>query len=188
MGEAFLPRVSMRHFKKLAANETNAAARVRLLVALHRKQGWSIDSIAESVSLHRRSVHDILHRFIKRGLKAAESLPKSGRKKRLTDAQLKRVKNKLLKPPTASKFEGDFWNSKMVLELVRRECGVTYTGRHTTRLLSKLGFSYKKPRPVNPRRASAEEITAFKKKRVEPCWLPSAKAGQFSLRTNPLFR
>ena len=180
MGEAFLPRVSTSHLKKLAANETNAAARVRLLVALHRKQGWSIDSIAESVSLHRRSVHDIIRRFSKRGLKAAESLPKPGRKKRLTTAQLKRLKNKLLKPPKASDFEGDFWNSKMVSEMVRRECGVSYTGRHTLRLLSKLGFSYKKPRPVNPRRASAEEITAFKKKRVEKCWLPNARVARFS--------
>lgn len=177
VGEAFLLRVSVSHLKKLVANEINAAARVRLLVALHRKQGRSIDSIAESVSLHRRSVHDILHRFVKRGLKAAESLPKSGRRKRLTNAQLKYVKNKLLKSPKASKFESDFWNSKMVSELVRREYGVIYTGRHTTRLLSKLGFSYKKPRPVNPRRASAKEIASFKKKRVELCWLPSAKAG-----------
>jgi transposase len=179
VGEAFLPRVSMSHLKKLAANESIAAARVRLLVALHRKQGWSIDSIAESVSLHRRSVHDILHRFIERGLKAAESLPKSGRKKRLSNVQLKSVKNKLLKSPKSSKIEGDFWNSKMVSELVRRECGVSYTARHTTRLLSKLGFSYKKPRPANPRRASDEEIAAFKKKRVERCWLPSVNDALF---------
>lgn len=163
----------------MAASKTKAAVRVRLLVALHRKQGWGIDSIANSVSLHRRSVHDILHRFVKRGLNAAESLPKSGRKTRLTNAQLKRIKHKLLKPPKASKFEGDFWNSKMVSELVRREYKVTYTARHTTRLLSKLGFSYKKPRPVNPRKASAEEIAAFKKKRVDLCWLPNAKVEQF---------
>lgn len=175
-----MPHVSIDHLKKMAANETNAPTRTRLLVALHRKQGWSIDSIAEAVSLHRRSVHDILHRFLKRGLKAAESLPKSGRKKRLTKTQLKRLKNKLLKPPSASKFRGDFWNSKMVSELVRRESGVSYTMRHTTRLLSRLGFSYKKPRPVNPRRASAEEIAAFKKKHAEKCWLPSAKAEQYS--------
>lgn len=180
VGEKFLPHVSINHFKKMAANETKATVRMRLLVALHRKQGWSIDSIAESVSLHRRSVHDILHRFVKRGLKAAESLPKSGRKKRLTNSQLKRIKNKLLKSPEVSKFEGDFWNSKMVSELVRRECRVTYTARHITRLLSKLGFSYKKPRSVNPRKATADEISAFKKKRVELCWLPSAKAGQLS--------
>ena len=175
VAEAFLPSVSLTHLKKLAAKEPNAASRVRLLVALHRKQGWSIDAIAESVFLHRRSVHDILHRFMERGLAAAESLPKSGRKRHLTNTQLKRVKNRLLKSPKASKFEGDFWNAKMVLELVRRECGVTYTARHTTRLLSQLGFSYKKPRPVNPRRASAEEILAFKKKGVERFWLQSAR-------------
>lgn len=179
VGEAFLPHVSISHLKKMAANETKAAVRVRLLVALHRKQGRSIDSIAESISLHRRSVHDILHRFIKRDLKAAQSLPKSGRKKHLTNAQLKRVKNKLLKAPTASNFEGDFWDSKMVSELIRREYRVTYTARHTTRLLSKLGFSYKKPRPVNPRKASAKEIGAFKKKCVGQCWLPSAKVEKF---------
>ena len=179
MAETFLPNVSLTHLKKLTAKETNATARVRLLVALHRKQGWSIDTIAESVSMHRRSVHDILHRFIDRGLKAAESLPKSGRKRRLTNAQLKRIKGKLLKSPKASKFEGDFWTAKMVADLVRREYGVNFTARHMTRLLSNLGFSYKKPRPINPRRASAEEITTFKKKRGERYWLHGVKDERF---------
>lgn len=175
VGEAFLPGVSTSHLKKKAANEKNAAARVRLLIALHRKQGWRIDAIADSVSLHRRSVQDILHRFVDRGLKAAESASKSGRKKRLTNTQLKTLKKKLLKTPRASGFDTDFWNSKIVAELVRREFGVKYVSRHVTRLLFDMGFSYKKPRPTNPRRASAREIAVFKKKRVERCWLPSAK-------------
>lgn|SRR3989338_2321678 len=176
--EAFLPHVSVTHLKKLAAKEPNAAARVRLLVALHRKQGQRMDAIAVSVSMHRRSVQDILHRFMERGLKAARSAPKSGRKKLLTGVQLKHIKNRLVKTLKASGFERDFWNSKMVAELVRRECGVKYTARHTTRLLSKLGFSYKKPRPTNPRKANLGEIIAFKKKRVEGCWLPSVKGVQ----------
>ena len=40
----------------------------------------SIDKIADAVGLHRRAVHDILHRFEERGLKAADGLPKPGRK------------------------------------------------------------------------------------------------------------
>jgi transposase len=175
VGEAFLPGVSINHLKKKAATETNAAARIRLLIALHRKQGWRIDAIADSVSLHRRSVQDILHRFIDRGLKAAESAPKSGRKKRLKNTQLKKLKKILLKTPRASGFGTDFWNSKIIAELMRREFGVNYVSRHVTRLLMKLGFSYKKPRPTNPRRASARAVAAFKKKRVERCWLPHAK-------------
>jgi len=180
VAEAYLQRVSLRHLQKLAAKEKNAPTRIRLLVVLQRKQGKSIDAIAESVSLHRRAVHDILHRFMERGLNAAKSLPKSGRRKQLSNLQLKSIRGKLLKAPSKSGFRGDFWNSKMVSELIRREFGVNYTMRHTTRLLTTLGFSYKKPRPANPRRASAEEINEFKKKSIWKCWLPNAKVGQYS--------
>lgn len=165
-GEAFLPHVSQTRLKKLAAKEKNAKAKTRLLVAFHRKQGKSIDDIAENTLLHRRAVHDILHRFIERGITAAKSLPKSGRKSQLSNQQFKRLKRLLIKGPRASAFDSDFWNGKMIAELIRKTFSVTYTSRHVTRVLLKLEYSYKKPRPFNPRRASRKKIAEFKKKSV----------------------
>ena len=164
-GEAFLPRVSVPELKQRAAKETQARQRTRLLVALHRKQGLSIDKIAEAVQMHRRSVQDILHRFIKRGMHAAESLPKTGRPKRLKRSQLRDLRERLLRSPATNGFNEGFWSTRLVLALVKREYRVEYDASHLRRLLHELGFSVKTPRPKHYK-SSPTKVAAFKKKRV----------------------
>lgn len=174
-GEEFLPDISLNELKKQIAAEKEWQPRLRLLVALNRKQNKSIDQIADAVGLYRRSVQDILHRFENRGLKAAKTLPKPGRPKKLTTKQLNDLRKRLLQLPKESGFEEGFWNGRMIQKLVHQKYGIQYCKSNVPKLLGKLGFSYKKPRPTNPRRASSEEITAFKKKRVERYWLPKKK-------------
>ncbi len=174
-GEEFLPDFSLDELKEQVAAEKERQPRLRLLVALNRKQGKSIDKIADAVGLHRRAVHDILHRFEKRGLKAAQALPKPGRPKHLTEKQLKDLRYRLLQSPKANGFSEGFWNGRMVNKLISREYKVTYSKNWLPKLLKRIGFSYKKPRPTNPKRASPEEIAAFKKKRIERYWLPNEK-------------
>ena len=178
-GEEFLPDISLNELKKQIAAEKERQPRLRLLVALNRKQNKSIDQIADSVGLYRRSVHDILHRFEERGIKAAKTMPKPGRTKRLTTKQLQDLRERLLKLPKQSGFDEGFWNSRMIQKLVYKKYGVRYCKSNVPKLLSKLGFSYKKPRSTNPRRASPEEIAVFKKKRVERYWLPKKKKELF---------
>lgn len=187
MGEAFLPHVSVSHLKYLVAHERAAASRTRLLVALHRKQGKRLDDIAEAVSLHRRSVQDILHRFMRKGTEAAKSAFKPGRTRRLSSKQLNDLKKKLCHSPRASGFQDDFWTSKIIVELVKRDYGVSYKSRNVTNILVGIGFSYKKPRQTNPRRASAQKIRAFKKKLVKGFWSPRAREERGSSKTNPRF-
>lgn len=174
-GEEFLPDFSLNELKKLASAEKRKQPHLRLLVALNRKEGKSIDKIADAVGMHRRAVHDILHRFQERGLDAAKGKPKPGRPKKLSAKQLQDLRERLLKKPRESGFDDGFWNSRLIQKLVRRQYGVRYCKSNLPKLLSKLGFSYKKPRPTNPRKASPEEIAAFKKKRAERYWLPKTK-------------
>lgn len=179
-GEEFLPNISLNGLKKQIAAEKERQPRLRLLVALNRKQNKSIDQIADSVGLYRRAVHDILHRFEDRGLKAAKTLPKSGRPKKLKTKQLEDLRKRLLQLPKESGFDEGFWNGRMIQKLVYKKYKVQYCKSNVPKLLSKIGFSYKKPRPTNPRRAPPEEIAAFKKKRIERYWLPKKKKEQSS--------
>lgn len=172
-GEAFLSRVSVPELKRRAAKETRARQRTRLLVAVHRKQGRSIDEIAEAVQLHRRSVQDILHRFVDRGVNASESLPKAGRPKRLKRVQLRDLRERLLRSPSASGFQESFWSTRLVLALVKREYRVTYDASHLRRLLHELGFSVKTPRPKHYK-SSPRKVAAFKKKRGVKSLAPDA--------------
>jgi len=174
-GEEFLSDFSLNELKKQVAAEKNRQPRLRLLVALNRKQNKSIDEIADAVGLHRRAVHDILHRFEERGLSAARALPKPGRTSHLTRKQLKDLRKQLLQSPKKNSFVEGFWNSRMIQKIIRKKYGVKYCKSNVPKLMSRIGFSYKKPRPTNPRRASPEEIEAFKKKRSERYWLPNER-------------
>lgn len=179
-GEEFLSDFSVSELKKMASAEKRKRPHLRLLVALNRKEGKSIDKIADAVGLHRRAVHDILHRFEERGLKAAHALPKPGRTKRLTTKQLQDLRKRLLQKPAKNGFNEGFWNGRMVQQLVHKKYQVHYCNGWIPKLLRRLGFSYKKPRTTNPRKASPEEIAAFKKKRIKPYWQPNAKKEPFS--------
>ena len=185
-GEEFLPRTSLSELKRRMEAEHEAKPRLRLLIASHRKRGKSLDEIVEACGVPRRTVHGTLERFVENGLSAAHAVKQSGRPKRLNAVQLRSLRARLLRSPQKSGFREGFWSTRMVLALVGRKYGVAYTREHMTRVLAKLGFSYKKPRPTNPRRASDEEVAAFKKKRVERYWLPDAKAASPSSRTKAL--
>lgn len=174
-GEEFLPDFSLAELKQMAVAEKERQPRLRLLVVLNRKEGKSIDKIAAAVGLHRRAVHDILHRFEDRGLVAAYALPKPGRTKRLTTKQLVNLRKRLLQAPCKSGFKEGFWTGRMVQELIRKKYGAEYCNGWLPKVLKRAGFSYKKPRPTNPRRASEEEIIKFKKKHVGRYWLPDEK-------------
>ncbi len=178
-GEEFLSDFSLDELKKMASAEKKKQPHLRLLVAINRKEEKSIDKIAHAVGLHRRAVHDILHRFEERGLKAAQGLPKPGRTKHLTEKQLIDLRKRLLKSPKENGFSEGFWNGRMVNNLISREYKVKYSKNWLPQVLKTIGFSYKKPRATNPRRASEEEVAAFKKKRVERYWLPNGKGEHF---------
>lgn len=182
-GEDFLPRTSLSELKRRMKAEHDAKPRMRLLIAMHRKQGKPLDEISEACGVARRTVHATLQRFQDRGVNAAYPAQKPGRPKRLTQKQLQDLSQRLFKGPQNNGFHETFWTSRMVLALVQREYGVQYTSEHMTRLLAKLGFSYKKPRATNPRRASDEEVAAFKKKFITRFWLPKEKTVSSSSKT-----
>ena len=161
-GEDFLPRTSLSEIKQKMQAEHQAKPRLRFLIALHRKQGKAIDEIVEACGVPRRTVHGTLERFTKNGITAAHAVKQTGRPKRLQPKHLRDLKKRLLRSPQQNGFRESFWTTRMILELVKRFYGATYDVSHLRRLLHALGFSYKKPRPTNPRRASDEDIADFK--------------------------
>jgi transposase len=163
-GEEFLPKTSLSELKQLMRAETKAKPRLRLLIAVHRKQGKSIDEIAEACDVPRRTAHGTLERFRERGVEAAHAARKPGRPKRLNAIQLRGLRKRLLRSPQASGFKESFWSTRSVIALVKREYGVAYTPQWMWTLLCQLGFSVKKPRPTHYK-SSPRVREAFKKKR-----------------------
>ncbi len=161
--EEFLPHTSLTELKQLMRTETNAKPRLRLLIAVHRKQGKSIDEIAEACSVPRRTAHGTIQRFQERGVTASNAAKKEGRTPRLSKKQRTHLLALLEKgnPRTPSRL----WTSKEVLNLIKRKFNVTYTPQHVWRLLIACGFSLLVPRPRHYKSPGKEVHDAFKKKR-----------------------
>ena len=76
---------------------------------------------------------------------------KPGRKRKLSDEDMERLKD-LLK-------QKDYWTTREVRNLIKIEFGIEYTLRHVARILRKLGMKYQKPYVNDFRKPkNAEEI------------------------------
>lgn len=160
--EDFLRRVSVNVLQQLYAAEQNKKKKLRLLVAIHRKKGKSIDNISDLLNLPRRTVHGWLWRFENKGLKGIADKKQTGRPKRLLEKHLKALRKDLIQPPEKFGYAYGMWDTKIVQEHVKKKFGKHFGGRHMRRLLHRMGFSQQKPRPSDYRANKASQ-TRFKK-------------------------
>ena len=154
-GEEFLPKISLGTLRSLYEDENSYKAKIRLLMALKRKEGESMDEIAQQLEMKRLTVNLTLHRFQERGITAKNDEKRSGRPQELSRPQLKNLRKLLLKGPR--KGQNPLWTTKMVMALVEAEYSKKYTVRHMRRLLHQLGFSVQKPRPRHYKTDVAEQ-------------------------------
>lgn len=163
-GESFLQGVSTERLKRLYAVEKNVKAKLRLLAAVRRKKGESIDDIAKALEKPRRTIHGWLRRFEERGIKASYDKKQPGRTPRLTASQLKKLRRELLNgPPHAP---SDIWEMRQVRDHIQKKYGVSYKRHNIFRLLKLLGFSVQKPRPRHYK-SDPQLQEQFKKKQGE---------------------
>lgn len=162
-GDYFLPKIELGELEDLYSNERKTKPKIRLLCAIHRKKGESIDEIVDATNLRRTTVHDILHRFGDKGIIAKDAVKQDGRPAFLTLKQRKGLVMYLEKRgPPGNK--GGLWTTKEVREYIRKKYRVRYTSVHVWELLQALGFSVQKPRPRHYKHPGEAEIDKFKKK------------------------
>jgi len=161
-GKQFLATFSVNKLQKFYDEERNAKAKLRLLSAVHRKKGKSIDEIAYLLSKPRRTIHGWLTRFQKRGIGGKDSIKQSGRPATLTLTQRKNLVKDLGRGPPHN-ISG-LWSTKELRDLLKRKYRVEFVNQHVWRLLVSLGFSMQRPRKQHYQKPNDEEIAMFKKK------------------------
>lgn len=164
-GNAFLSYVSVQRLQAMYHQEKNAKAKLRLLAAIRRKKGESIDDIAFALEKPRRTIHGWLQRFEQRRLGAVHDKKQTGRPARLTKLQLKKLRRELLKGP--AHVPSRLWTTRHVHEHLKKEYGVIYRRSNVFRLLHQLGFSLQEPRQQHYKSDKAAQ-EHFKKKLDEP--------------------
>lgn len=161
-GKEFLSNISVKKLQKMYDKEKDVKSKLRLLSAVHRKRGKSMDEIAYILSKPRRTIHGWLTRFQKRGLSGKDSIKQSGRPATLTLTQQKNLIKDLERGPPHNPT--GLWSTKELKDLLKRKYYVEFVNQHVWRLLVSLGFSMQRPRKQHYRKPSEEEITQFKKK------------------------
>ncbi|PKK85399.1 MAG: hypothetical protein CVT48_05535 [Thermoplasmata archaeon HGW-Thermoplasmata-1] len=165
-GNDFLPDVSIRELRRLYGEEQKTKPKLRLLCAIHRKEGRSIDDIAGFTNMGRRTVHETLKRFVERGVEAKDSIKQAGRPPKLTEKQRRKLVQRLEQGPPYN--PSGLWTTKEVREIIRKDFGVKYAHAYVWELLIAMGFSLQRPRQKHYKSPPAEEIASFKK-RLQ-CW------------------
>lgn len=161
-GKEFLPNISLNKLQKIYDKEKNAKSKLRLLCAVHRKRGKSIDDIAYLLSKPRRTIHGWLTRFQERGISGKDSIKQTGRPATLTLAQRKNLVKYLERGPPHNAT--GLWTTKELKDLLKHKFHVEFVNQHVWRLLVSLGFSMQRPRKQHYQKPSEEEIIQFKKK------------------------
>ena len=161
-GIEFLPTETLKQLQKLYKQETKAKPKLRLLAAIHRKKGKSLDEIAYHVSVSRNTVHGWIRNFSLRGVQAKDSIKQTGRPVSMTLAKRKQLIKDLERGPPHN--ASGLWTTKEVMRLLKKKYNQKYVKQHVWRLLISLGFSLQRPRKQHYLRPSEEELEQFKKK------------------------
>ena len=161
-GEDFLPKYTKEELLELYRKEENSKAQIRLLAALLRKEGMTLEEISKKVKYPLTTVGDWLRRIYFKGISRRYSIRQPGRLKRLTHEQEIELDSFLSQSPQKAGLPFVLWTTKLVRTFIEQQYGVVYKIRQVRNLLNRLGFSCQKPRPAH-RKANKKLQDAFKK-------------------------
>ncbi len=103
-GESFFPDFSIDELKNLYQKELDPKAKIRLLAAILRKEGRTLEEISFTVKHPLTTVGDWLRRLHTEGISRKNNKKPSGRPKRLTGEQIENLKPILFKSPKSRGF------------------------------------------------------------------------------------
>jgi transposase len=108
-------------------------------------------AIARQLRVSRQSVTRWHAQWKRGGSGALRGAGRAGRKPRLTELDLRRLRNALLRGPRAFGFPIDSWTLPRVAELIHQTNGIRYHPGHVWKILKALDWT---PRPGRPAKAS----------------------------------
>jgi len=134
----------------LAAREKRHADRIKTILLLN--DGWSYEQIAKALLLDDATLRRYLKAYQEDGLDALVESHYKGKSPKLTEEQCAGLKAHL--------DQVIYLSAKPIAAYVTQTFGVNYTPEGLVHLLHRLGFVYKKTKPV-PGKADPEKQKAF---------------------------
>lgn len=162
-GEQYLVDISRQEIQQMYKKEKNHKAQLRLLAAILRKEGKTIEEISTTLQKPIMTVSDWIRRIENNGIGSIYNKKQPGKPARLTKDQLEQLKEILAKSPQKQDLPFKFWTTKLVQYIVCKLFSVHYQLWNLRRIIKKLGFVLKVPRQRNYK-ANTKAQEEFKKK------------------------
>ncbi|MEK6733983.1 MAG: winged helix-turn-helix domain-containing protein [Pseudomonadota bacterium] len=157
----FLPNFSKVKLKQLYNQERNGKAKLRLLVAIQRKEGKTLEFIASSLQKPKTTIHDWLKRMDNGTLDQIFDIKQKGKIPKLSPLQKEELEKILDESPQKQNIPFTLWTTKLVQYVIYQHFDVSYNQSAIWKLVQKLNFNLKIPRQEN-RKANKELQEKFK--------------------------
>lgn len=135
----------------------------RLHAVLLATKKLSCPRIGELLGDSERTVRNWINAYRQRGLQGLVDEERSGRPRRLSEAQVEKIDAVLRLSPQDVGLAPGIWDGKTLRAYVNKSFGVNLGVRQCQRIFRQLGFRLRKPRPVIAR-SDPQVQHAFKKK------------------------
>src|SRR5215211_5927070 len=171
--------------------EAKPSRRLRMHIALLAFDGLSPTEIARVLFCSRTTVYAVVSRFLREGRAAFDEHGRRGPRPLLGEKASERLE-KLLEEdsPTEHGWLRSRWSCELLaLQLLRERAAALVSRETLRRALHRLGFRWRRPRPVPPEKGSEEQIIE-KRARLKDVLQMTEEAGSFfqdetRLETNP---
>ena len=141
--------------------ENNSNVKQRLQLLLYLKEKRNMRNVAELLRISLGLVHYWKERFEKEGLAGLQDKKGRGRKSELNKKQLKEISYAVDNGIPMKDGYKRGYKTKDVREFIKNKFGRNYTTRNCLKILRKLGYNLKVPRPRNKSR-NQNDVDEFK--------------------------
>lgn len=111
-------------------------------------EGYSVEEVADFLSVDPRSVRRWLAAFRQRGAAGLQAIPVPGRPRKLSSSQEKIVRRWLADCPTEHGFATELWTAPRLAQLIEQEWDMHLHPDYLTTWLRQRGYTPQKPRRV----------------------------------------
>lgn len=160
-GADYLPNTSMKQIVQMHRREKDGFPKIRLSAAKKRKEGAGIRSIARDLGIPYSTCRNWLYRMHHEGLGRRFNKKSLGRVRRLKDKVLASIKEWIDNKPDKYGFEAGSWQLNMLQTMLKSQFNMVCNKRTLRRTLNRLGFSYRKSRPVPHNSADQTKCKQF---------------------------
>ncbi len=143
---------------------SNSAERRRLQAMTLLDQGRSQSEVARHFGVTPAAVCQWVKAFQRDGPDALKAKSHPGAPSRLTDRQLKRLEQLLLRGPRRQGYPTELWTLPRIVEIIRKHFAVTYDPSGVWHVLRRMGWSCQKPER-RARERDEQAIAVWRKQR-----------------------